>query len=69
MNIDTPEYTPNAQMLLGYVLGCLKDDLCDNEQSMYRTVSYDAENGTAILETKATGNRFALSVRQISGNG
>lgn len=61
--IDTPEYTANAQMLLGYLLGSFRA-----ENSMYGLVSYDPENGAAIIETKSTGNRFALSVRQLSGN-
>ena len=58
---ERPKVTGNSALLLGYVMGLLAT------RDEYRAKDADAEAGTATVERTATGNRYRITVEQISG--
>jgi hypothetical protein len=62
-SVDEPRITGNAVLLAGFIGGLLIRPSVD---SPYRPVEVDATDATTLLEHR-NGNRYAITVRQISG--
>lgn len=56
----SPLVTENAVLLLGYIAGRI-------HSPSYGVVDADPENGRQIIEHRVSGNRYRVSVEQISG--
>lgn len=61
-----PRVTPNAMLLSGYIAGALSA-VAQERWVTYRVIEMDAEAGTSIIERVETGNRYRLTLVQISG--
>ena len=58
--------TGNAQLLLGYIVGCLRVAEETRFQSpFYEGCDADAAAGTAIIRNLETGNTYRISVVQL----
>jgi hypothetical protein len=56
-----PKVTDNAVLLAGYLCAAFTSD------PMYQFESADPDHGVTVLKTRTTGNRFRVTVEQISG--
>jgi hypothetical protein len=59
----TPRVTSNSQLLLGMLMAVIHKKI-----DGYRLEAVDAASGEIIIVNEETGNRYAMSVHQISGD-